>query len=108
MDILIHVCKRLNPTDTLDSPEINNEALLSLGQQLACDLNQDTECKLDWLIEGFTIFSAKSIKDTEICEKVLDEIFNNLRLYFIQLTSNSPLYKKFKSAMRLVRHAMEQ
>jgi len=93
----------------LDDKEITPAVILSLAQQLGCELSSSTDLKLSWLAEIFTVFDPRAGGDTAVAtavQSVLDEIFANLRVLFAETPASSTLHKQIKTVMRLVRMAM--
>ncbi|PJF16485.1 Enhancer of mRNA-decapping protein [Paramicrosporidium saccamoebae] len=103
------ILPRLDAASLLESPDMRPPVMLSLIQQLSFDLATLTEVKLDWLAELFTVMDPSISLDPKLadtCSTVLDELFSNLRVIFAETPSNSPVNKKVKTVMRLVRMMM--
>lgn len=120
MKLLNWLLPKINPEETLDSPQLSLAVMLSLAQQLGCDLETLTILKLEWLSELFLILPGlqeqcsgadASIhnKDriiNETAPQVFEELFANLRVLFAQMPVNSSYQKLLKTVMRLIRLAM--
>lgn len=109
IETLNWLIEQTRPTDLTDSDEAAPELVLSLAQQLGADLSTLTETKLGWLTEIFTVFVPSAVEDPRFlstAQKVLDELFGNLRVLFVEVPSSSPLHKQVKTVMRLVCKAM--
>lgn len=100
---------KINMEDVLEGMNLQLPVMLSLAQQLGYDLHTHTELKLDWLAELFTVMDPKVMTDAQLedtSSAVFEELFANLRVIFAQTPTASPLHKKIKSVMRLVRMIM--
>ncbi len=102
------ILSKVDPTAVLDAPEMSLPVMLSLAQQLGCELSTKTEEKLAWLAEVFTIFDGRTVDPSleETIPSVLDDLFSNLRVLFAETAPSSPTQKQLKTVMRLVRLAM--
>ncbi len=101
IETLNWLIEQTRPTDLTDSDEAAPELVLSLAQQLGADLSTLTEI--------FTVFVPSAVEDPRFlstAQKVLDELFGNLRVLFVEVPSSSPLHKQVKTVMRLVCKAM--
>lgn len=108
LELLDWLLPRLDVATVIEASEASPRVLLSLTQQLGADLQTLTETKLDWLAEIFTVFDVGCSGDVECVQQlpaVLDELFANLRVVFVENTTPA-LQKKIKLVMRLVRTAM--
>lgn len=82
---------------------LSQGVLLSLVQQLGCDLRQDTAHKLEWIREGALALNPMDPVVAPHMRPFLAQLYQNLRRQMQQLTTTSA---ELANSMHLVLHVV--
>lgn len=109
MEHLDWLLAKIEPSSFMEIASLPSNLIISLIQQIGSHLEVNTEIKLIWLAEIFTLLDPNAFKDpnvSELVSSVLEGLFANLRIIFAETPVTSPAHKQVKTVMRLVRLSM--